>query len=577
MKNPRSLIVCFLALMVFLAFRLYYSDIGPARQQLVITRWDAFGYYLYLPASIIYQDIRHLKWADSIDRIYNVTGGDGMPVQQLQNGNVVCKYLGGVAILQAPFFGIGHLIASLSGLPTDGFSPPYQYALAFGVILYCFLSLLLLRKILLRFFDDTTAAWSLLLLTLATNLLQYVSKDSGLSHGWIFSLYVLLLYTTIRWHEQPHWKWAFATGFVLGWATICRPTEAVALFIPLLWSTQNREVSHAKWALVRAHRAHIFLAIAGGIAGILPQLVYWKLVTGDFIYDVGSKWFFLSPWFRVLFGFEKGWFIYTPVAILFVAGLFFIRKFPFRNAVLVYCLLTIWIVIAWEDWQYGASYSTRALVQSYPVFAFPLAALVSRTRSLKWRPVLYLVGLYLIFVNLFQVVQYNSTVLHFRDMNRRYYARIYLNPDPTPIDMSLLDGKDLIRNESNYEQSDFAGSIQPAYLQFPANEKAVLLDTILNIPPNTAEAWLRVDADIHAPDRLWKSQLVLELQSGDSVLRRFVRLYNPVGEKTGCYAFYAVVPEAFYQSRMQLFVGSEFDFSGDVRTFKLKRLIKPGK
>jgi hypothetical protein len=31
------------------------------------------------------------------------------------------------------------------------------------------------------------------------------------------------------------------------------------------------------------------------------------------------------PHFRVLFGGEKGWFIYTPITILFIVGLFLMR------------------------------------------------------------------------------------------------------------------------------------------------------------------------------------------------------------------------------------------------------------
>ena len=48
-------------------------------------------------------------------------------------------------------------------------------------------------------------------------------------------------------------------------------------------------------------------------------------------------------------------------------------------------------------------------------------------------------GCYLIFLNLFQLWQYNRGIIHYNDMNRRYYQAVYLNPHPSAAEMSLLD------------------------------------------------------------------------------------------------------------------------------------------
>jgi hypothetical protein len=555
-----SFISCLFIAFVLVAYRGYYSDIGGERKGLVITQWDAFGYYLYLPATIIYHDYKKLEWAAGVDKKYNVTGGDGMPVQQLDNGNKVTKYLGGVAILQLPFFTLGHIIAKLSGQPTDGFSPPYQYALSFGVILYCVLALFLLRTILLRYFEDVTVALTLLLLCLATNFIQYIAIHNGLSHGWIFPFYVLLIYATIRWHQQPRAGWALLTGYIIGLATICRPTEAVALFIPLLWNLHNKDASRAKWAAVKAHRLHVFYAVLGGFMGVLPQLLYWKSVAGSWVYDVGSKWVFFSPWWRVLIGWEKGWFIYTPVTVLFITGLFFVKPFPFRKAAIAFCLLNIWIIISWDEWQYGASYSTRALVQSYPVFALPLAAVVARIQQQKWRPVFWVMSAYLIAVNIFQTVQYNKGILHYKDMNRQYYSRIYLNRSPSPLDMSLLDTREWLSSEKGYQVTILQ---QPAqHIQFSGNGSATLADIRLDSLQLKSEVWLRVNARITAPGKLWHSWLNAQVQTGDSVKKTSIRLLNPVGEKTGAYAFYMNVPPPFRKGNLKLLVSSDYDFEG---------------
>lgn len=569
MKNKLSLIAFIIICAVMAQHRI--SHISPATP-LKVTTWDAFGYYMYLPAVLIYHDYKELKWLPEIDKKYEVTGGNGIQAIKLDNGNYTYKYLGGIAVLQLPIFLIGHFIAHQTGYPPDGFSPPYQYAISFGALLYAFLALLLLRRILLYYFSDATVAITLLLLCLATNVLQYLTVDNGQSHAYIFPLYVLVLFTTLQWHRQPRLLWASLTGWIIGMATICRPTEAIMLFIPLFWATHTKEAASEKWALVKQHKSHILAAMLFGVIGILPQLIYWKLSTGSFIYDVGSKWDFLNPHFRVLFGWEKGWFIYTPITVFFIVGMFFIRRFPFRKSVLWFCLLNIWIIIAWHEWRYAASYSTRALVQSYPVFALPLAAFIEKINFKKWRYVFYALGIYLIALNIFQVRQYWTNVLHYDDMNRAYYGRIYWNARPSPLDMSLLDNNDMLADETGYTTS-IVGTLKAVPVAFPSGSRDLLQQEITS--PGD-EAWLKVQAEIIAPNNLWQSYLNADLQSGDSIKKARVRLFRPLSnpERANTYECYLSVPKLFKKSEVKVSLSSAYDFSGVVNTLVVTQLQK---
>jgi hypothetical protein len=443
-----SLSLLSVGIVAVVAFTVRFSYFtNESRNGYNATTWDALGYYMYLPGYLIYDDATELKWFPEIDKKYGVSGGELYQATKLEKGGYAFKYLGGVAIMELPFFYIGHGIAYLTDAPEDGFSWPYQYAVMFGAVFWFLAGCLILRKVLLRFYSETVTSLTLLLICLSTNILQYVSVDGAMSHAFIFPLYAGMLWLTIRWHEAPKVKTALAIGFVAGLATISRPTELIIVFIPILWSLEKSGSLKSKWALVRAHRAHLLWAIAGGLAGILPQLLYWKHATGSWIYDVGSKWYFLNPWFRVLFGFEKGWFIYTPIAVFMIAGLFLLKGKPFRKAVITFTILNIWIIISWSDWRYGASYSTRALTQSYPVLALALGGFIERFYTGRKRWLITGIGGYLTFVNLFQIRQYNATVLHYDDMNFRYYKAIYLDRNPTPLDYSLLDTDELL-NES---------------------------------------------------------------------------------------------------------------------------------
>jgi hypothetical protein len=569
MRKGLSIIAIIVIALVMLQYRMWH--ITPERP-LNITQWDAFGYYMYLPATVIYKDYKQLDWLTEIDKRYHVTGGDGWQADKLENGNYVFKYLGGVAIMQLPLFLLAHTIAKHSHYPPDGFSPPYQYVVSFGVILYCVLALFLLRRILLRYFSDLTVAITLLLLCLASNILQYIPVDNGLSHAYIFVLYVVVLFSTIKWHEKPGLLWAALTGYTIGLATISRPTEAVMLFIPLLWSTHTKEAAREKWDLVKQNKTHLMAAVISGLLGILPQLTYWKLTTGSFIYDVGSKWDFLTPHLRVLFGWEKGWFIYTPVTILFIVGMFFLKRFPFQKSVLWFCLLNIWIIIAWHEWRYAASYSTRALVQSYPVFALPLAAVTERIISSKWRLLFYPLTAYLIFVNMFQVPQYWSTVLHYDEMNRRYYSHIYLNPYPTPLDISLLDNEEILNSEKGFELNGIA-EIKDQHISFSPGASVIMEQDIETNKPNS---WLKIEAEIKAPNSLWQSYLKAELQSEDSIKTTRVRLFSPISsnEKTNSYMFYMSIPPQFQHSHLKVLLTSPYNFEGMMKKLTIIQLEK---
>lgn len=524
MKNL-SLGALLLLILVFTAIRLNDLKWDTPTPANVLT-WDAFGYYLDLPGFFIYGDMGKLEWIPGILERYQPTGSL-YQVSELPNGNRVMKYLLGLSILNTPFFLLGHLLAGWLDYPLDGFSAPYQLAICFGALIYAFMGLCFLRLVLKRFFSEPVVALTLLLTGLATNYVQYVAVDSALTHGYLFTVYALALWLIVRWHEAPGPRLAFWIGLVIGLACITRPTEGVMLFLPLLWLKDGMK----KGAFFRQHPAHLFWAIAGGFLGILPQLIYWKTVTGNWIYDVGAKFLFFRPHWQVLWGWEKGWFIYTPIALLMVAGLFFLRPYPFRKAVLTFSLLNIWIVIAWADWRYGASYSCRALVQSYPVWALALGAVLTRALNYRVHYLLLPLSGFLLFLNLFQIGQYKRTILHFDDMNRRYYQAIFLNPNPSPLDMSLLDTDEIIREENQY-QTKHTLHLDTTFIINKAGQAKTVFweDNIRQLTGYDAgkEQWLHLKAQVKSAWGAFDSRLVTELTLNERRKRTACRMENGI-------------------------------------------------
>lgn len=405
-----SMLAILLVAIVFVVYRGIYFQNNEVNGYNAAS-WDAFGYYMYLPAEFIYDDVKELKWVPEIDSMYHVTGGHFYQAIALENGGFTNKYLSGVAVMQAPYFFIGHAIAHATSYRTDGFSAPYQYSILFGAIISVIIGFIFLRLVLLQYFSESVTALTILFIGLTSNLIQYTSIDGAMSHSYIFPLYAILIWATIKWHQQFHWKFAVIIGATIGLAVISRPTELIMIFIPILWNTTNKEARKEKWHQVWLHKKQVVLTVIAGIIAMLPQFLYWHYTTGSLVYNVGSKWFFLNPWFRVLVGPEKGWFLYTPVAIFMILGFFVMKGMSFKRSIVTFCLLNIWIIIAWSDWRYGASYSTRALVQSYPVFAFGLACFIQYIWSKPWKWSLIAALVLFTGLNVYQLSIYNQGIL----------------------------------------------------------------------------------------------------------------------------------------------------------------------
>ena len=459
--HPYSLLAILVLFLLMVQARLWAPYWDTHNVQAILT-WDAMGYYIYLPAHFIYHDLGHMAFAHDIMREYNPSSSfyQAFQVPGGPAGQLVTKYTGGLALLWTPFFFLGHWAAGTLDYPQDGFSAPYQVAIAFGGLLFALLGLGLLRRVLLRFFSDVVTTLVLVLLVLGSNYFQYAVFDAAMAHNYLFTSYALLLWLTIRWHERPGRGTALAIGLTLGLLVLIRPSEAVAVVIPLLWGVGSVAAGRAKLARLRQRWADVLLLALGGVLGVLPQALYWHWATGHFLfYSYGDQHFsFLKPhiW-EVLFSFRKGWLLYSPLLLLPLAGLAVLwrQQRALAVPVLAFVVLNLWVVSAWDIWWYGGSIGQRALVQSYAVLALPWGTAVAWLLAPGRRPALraaaVVAGVLLVDLNLFQHWQYMRSIINPEEMNRRYYFAVFNKTMPTQSDFALLDVKThLPRAERHY-------------------------------------------------------------------------------------------------------------------------------
>jgi len=436
--------------------------------------WDVFGYYLYLPATFIYDDpgLENPEWMDEVMEKYQPSATLYQLVDGV-DGKKVIKYTSGLALLYSPFFFIAHWIAPALGYPADGFSLPYQLILSLGGILWAILGLIILRKLLIRLFDDRTTAITILLIGFGTNYFQLTAFDGTLlSHNFLFSLYAFLLYTTIRWHERPTLNRAFQMGLTCGLITLIRPSEIVCLLIPLFWNAGSWRQFIFRFKVVKTNINHVLSFLVPAIIVGSIQFIYWKTTTGNWIFysynNPGEGFRFFPPYiFEFLFSYRKGWFVYTPVMLFALIGFYHLykRSKAWNLAILAYVLLDLWIVSSWSCWWYaGGSFSARAMLPTYVLLALPLASLVEVVflQRLRWLAAFF--GLALIVLNLFQTWQFETGIIDKERMTKDYYWAVFgkTNIDKDKLDELLLverstESRDTFKNQQRYNSRPLFG------------------------------------------------------------------------------------------------------------------------
>ncbi|MBK9176271.1 MAG: hypothetical protein IPM46_08025 [Flavobacteriales bacterium] len=431
--------------------------------------WDVFGYYLYLPATVIHDDpaLKDRAWLDEVMAKYDPSS----TLYQLvdgPDGARVIKYSSGMALAYAPWFFIAHLLAEPLGYPADGFSPPYQYAITYCMLAWVMLGLFLFRRALLHYFTDGWTAALLAVIVLGTNFLHLAALDGTLlTHPFLFTLYAALLLATIHWHERPTWQGAVAIGAVAGWIALVRPSEGVCILIPLLWMTSDGFA--AKWRMVRKHWKQMLMAAPAFVVMTFPQLLYWKSVTGQWLFysyvNPGEGFDFATPhtW-DFLFSFRKGWFVYTPLALMMVGGLYVLWR-KRRNLfwpIAAFLVLDLWIVSSWTNWWYaGGSYSARSMVPAYVLLALALG-FMSQGLPARWRKPTIAVVVFLIALNLFQTWQWTQGIISKDRMTRAYYAAIFGRTSvPIGAERLLLVDRPLTEEEALRDESAYVA--RPLY------------------------------------------------------------------------------------------------------------------
>lgn len=391
---------------------------------------DANGYYIYLPAVFIYDDLKHLDFVKSMpeqfDRKYFLYPS--------QTGGYLTKYSPGIAIFEAPFFFVAHGLSKVLDWPDNGYEPAYRLALCIANLVYTFLGLAILGLILVRFFSERVSLICLFLTLFGTNFFFFTTLQIGLSHNYLFAAFAWIFFWGLRWFDSGKWT-AFALScFGVGVATLIRPTEGLSGLVLIGFFLFKWLKEKDKLAFLAKQIPSFLSGFMAFLLPLIPLVLYWKFATGHWIaYTYEDEGFYFDRpqtiWYG-LFGFRKGWFIYTPLMFFTFFGLWLMRNDArfgmLRMALWLYMPLNIFLVLSWYCWWYGGGFGMRPFIPSLVFLAVPLAVLIEKAiqSAFRFRILLAAFGL-IVGLNIFQSYQYQQQIIHMDAMTWEAYRFVF--------------------------------------------------------------------------------------------------------------------------------------------------------
>lgn len=418
-----------LLLMTFTASNLHWGG----QKWLDIAESDAQGYYAYLPAIFIYQDLNF----NFFEEIEGVDGKYYEPhnfydYRNESDGKKVNKYFIGTAVAQTPFFLIAHFLTSFTDEESDGFSAFYMMSISVAALFYLWLGLYFLNRLLKTYdINELNRGIILFACVFGTNLFCYSGVEPGMSHVFSFGFISAFFYYSKCFFQQAKKQHLIRLSALLGIIILIRPTNTlVVLALPFLADNSKNLKTGFQFLFSKRKTLIISTLITVGI--VSTQLIYYKIATENFlVYSYNKEGFdFSNPHFLdILFSYRKGLFLYTPLYFLSLLGLYFLWKKSVWKVVswLLFFVAITYVFSSWWMWFYGGSFSARVYVEYLPIFMILLAICLENLTGKLWQKRTFISLIFgLILLCQFQTYQYRLYQIHWSEMTKEMYWDVFL-------------------------------------------------------------------------------------------------------------------------------------------------------
>jgi hypothetical protein len=434
---------------------------------------DGGGYYSWLPTVFHYKTTDFTKVFE-YEKAHKSLSYDGHYFHR--HGDVLInKYFLGTALLISPFYLMATMYSSILGMPTDGYNILYQFAVALSAAFYLIIGLFATTKLLRLFnFEKYIALMVIIVLFFGTNLFYYAMLHPSHSHVYSFAAISVFLLFSRRFFLSFRIIDLMYAAVSFGLVILIRPTNLMILgAVPFI--AGSNETLKSAFQLLKKKWYYAFLAIIFLMLIVGIQFVFNIIQTGSlFVWSYKNEGFdFLHPhFFGFLFGFKKGFFIYTPLMLAIFPAFFLIyRKSKYSFYTLTcFFIIAIFILSSWWNWFYGDSFGMRSMIDFYPLLAILLAFTIDKIVSAKPGFILFLlVSFLLIGFNQLQTYQYYKGILHHDSMSLEKYRYVFLKTGEKYKDIIGSDIEPLFITPTQIDELVFFSDMEKAMPDFTEN------------------------------------------------------------------------------------------------------------
>jgi hypothetical protein len=394
---------------------LFFGFKSPEKPWDRVINSDGKAYYAYLPAIFIHHNFQY-KFVEDYEWVYYPHDKAAFKEFRMKAGNnVVNKTYPGMAVVWTPFFLFAHFVAYLELFPLDGYSLPYQYMIAIASLFFLWLGARTLMRLLVRFgSSEKNAAFISAVITLGTNLVYYTITEGSMTHVYSFALVTSFLLAVYNLTHTGKTKWFGISLFILSLIILIRPTNALVLLLVPFVAGSRHQLKDTIQRL-SAHKSSVIKGLVIFILIMFIPFLLWKLQCGKWVvYSYGNEGFnFTKPYFTsILFSYNRGWFIYTPVAFVSLFGFIGLFRKNWFQAVtlLVFLVIFTYIASSWWVWYYASKCGQRVFIDIYAITGLLLVFLYGTFNSPGIRKAITALLLALTALNLFQYYQHTKWI-----------------------------------------------------------------------------------------------------------------------------------------------------------------------
>ena len=312
----------------------------------------------------------------------------------------------GPAIVWAPFFATGHIVATRLGatdpnVSANGISFPYRQAVCVAGLFYALVGGWFCYRIAAHLIEERLAALATAVTVTGSFMIWYIVKEPSMTHAPSMATVAAFTWGWLITRDPARggfarttrqWAWL---GLLAGFMTLIRWQNALFAVLPAIDALSMLIVAVRAGDRDRVMRTLGLGALFTLCAtiGFVPQMIAWKSIYGSWlaVSPVGPQIRWWDPHIvDILFSSRNGLFSWSPVLYLGAAGLVMLAAGAVRasrygraaqRAVALPMLIAVALMIYFnatvQDWWGSAGFGGRRFDGTIPMFALGFAAFLS--------------------------------------------------------------------------------------------------------------------------------------------------------------------------------------------------------